>query len=73
MWTGALIYWLILSALVATYASVKKNRNWFIALLVSLGLSPLVGFIIYLVTDRADGGNSVVWDSEAIPDPFKRR
>ncbi|MEE2860844.1 MAG: hypothetical protein VYB46_08540 [Pseudomonadota bacterium] len=73
MWTGAIIYWLILSALVATYAAVKKDRNWFLAFAVSLALSPLVGFIIYLVTDKAEGGNGFMWDSEAISDPFKRR
>lgn len=73
MWTGVVIYWLILAGLVATYAKAKKNRNWLIAFSVSLFLSPLVGFIIYLVTDKADGGNSVIWDDEAIRDPFKRR
>ncbi len=72
MWTGFIFYWLLFSALVATYAAVKKKRNWIIALIVALVISPVVAFIAYLVTDEAEGGNSFTWDSEAIKDPFKR-
>lgn len=72
MWTGFIIYWLIFSALVATYAAMKKNRNWFLAFVFALVISPVVAFIAYLVTDKAEDGDGFMWDSEAIKDPFKR-
>lgn len=42
-----IFFWLAFAILVAVFAA-NKGRNWFLALLAALILSPLIGFIIVL-------------------------
>lgn len=44
-----IIIWFILSLLVSLYASSKKGRSGFVFFIISILLSPIIGFIMALI------------------------